>query len=250
MEKEFEKKSNYLTKVRPFIFNAKIYEYDIHSAGLSLMEYYKLTDKSVINELKSMDKYKRNVLIGNMQRKDASFKDSLSKAFCDIRKEFYDVNDLEFDDIVSVKKDAIFTTKKCNARIFDCVEFVVKNEYTSYCQLKNLEFYYNDEKLDVKGIDETSLDKHTDILSMIKSYFNKLEEFGKSNACRYMNRMFTRYKTQILPVGYYRELNSVGKFSLINSGDKYDDFWEDRKQELDIGYNMQNVFIPMVMLII
>ena len=242
----FEEKTNFTNKNIMYLFNRTIYEYDIHSADINLCIYYGLLPKDMIEKISKMDKIRRVVKIGNMQ-KDKDFRDKLKNAFSKIRKEFYEANCLDIVDIIAVKKDAIFTTKKCDITKFGNVEFQVKNIYTSFIQLNNLEFYYAHEKCDVKGIDDEILKLHDNgIMKIIRLFFKKMETGSVADTLIYLNRMVSSYKRRELSIDFYREFNANSKFIVIGAEDTYDDYWEDEKDELNISYNFINILIPLV----
>ena len=242
----FEEKTNFTNKNILYLFNRTIYEYDIHSADINLCIYYKLLPQDKIDAILKLDKTRRVVKIGNMQ-KDKEFREKLKDAFSNIRKEFYEANDLDITDIIAVKKDAIFTTTQCEATKFGNVEFQPKHMYSSFIQIRNLEFYYNNERCDVKGIDDTYLKYHENgMLKLVKMFFKKMETGTIQDTLIYLNRMSTSYKFRELPLDFYREFNVESKYTLIGTDDRYDEFWEDRKEELDISYNFINIIIPLV----
>ena len=216
------------------IFNKKIYEYDIRSAGINLIIKYKLLPEDLQKKFLNMEKEERNVQIGLKERDDKPFAKALSDAFKDIRRMFFESNGLNKNDIVSIKKDAIFVTRECVFTVFDNVEFRVKNEYTSYIRLKKLEFYYNEDKMDIKGMNERDLQYHEEyMLAFIRKYIQKME-----------------YKKRLLDVEYYKEFKAGGLFKIASEDNKtpYSDFPEERKDELDIYYNMKNIIIPMILI--
>lgn len=51
-------------------------------------------------------------------------KKTLNDKFVEVRKWFFENNDIQDDDILSIKKDAIITTKRCLATEFDNIRFV------------------------------------------------------------------------------------------------------------------------------
>jgi len=242
----FEKKSNFTNKNNLYMFNRTIYEYDIHSADINLCVYYNLLPQNKIDSILKLDKTRRVVKIGNMQ-KDKEFRDKLTTAFANIRREFYDNNDLDISDIIAVKKDAIFTTKKCEITEFGNVTFEIKNLYTSFIQIKNLEFYYGYDRCDVKGIDDRYLKLHDDgIMKVVHMFFKKMETGSTQDTLIYLNRICSKYKLRDLPLSFYREFNVNCKYTIIGTTDTYDDYWEERKAEIDISYNFINILIPLV----
>lgn len=251
MQEGFETKSNYTNPNIQYLFSKNIYEYDIHDAGMNICRYYELLDKKELDKLSHMSKDQRVVRLGNLQKKE-EFRDKLSKGFSDIRKEFYEANNLDINDIISVKKDAIFTSKECNATIFGPVEFVVKHIYTSFIRLKKpLELYYNINELDVKGIDDSVLKLHKNgILEFLNKYFRKVETGDIDDVFRLLNREFSKYKGYKQPLEYYREFNSESKYVEKITGDKYKDYWDDDIFKLDISFNIKTLFIPLAQILL
>lgn len=242
----FEEKSNFTNKNILYLFNRTIYEYDIHSADINLCIRYKILSEDKIEKILKLDKIRRVVQIGKWQ-KDKEFRDKLKDAFSKIRKEFYEANNLDITDIIAVKKDAIFTTKQCEVTTFGNVEFQIKNMYTSFIQIKNLEFYYGNGKCDVKGIDDEYLKLHENgIMKIVKLFFKKMETGSVQDTLIYLNRMCSNYKLRQLPLEYYREFNVESKYTVMNQDDTFDDYWEDNIDELNITYNYINILIPLV----
>ena len=105
MTSELYKRSLYLNKNIDYLFGVDICEYDIESAGLNIIKYYGLLPQDRITYLEGMSKEARNKQIGIYQRDDSVFKEALSEGFVNIRKEFFELNEIEDDDILSVKKE-------------------------------------------------------------------------------------------------------------------------------------------------
>ena len=253
----FEEKSNWTNPAITYVFSDLIEEYDMHDAGLSICKYYGLLSGDKIEKLTHMSKEQKVVVLGKMQKK-SDFRDALSKGFSDIRKEFYEANHLEEEDIIAVKKDAIFTRKDCEVRIFGdphapnlkTVEFVVKHQYSSYVKIPgtNLELYYNG-AIDVKGIDDSSIPLHENgILEILKMYFRKAETGTVDDVLSYMNRVVSTYKLRKYPLEYYREFNSDSLYT-DKDGEKYKEYWEDEISDLDISYNFLKILVPLTKIV-
>lgn len=233
------------------MFNKEILEYDIESAGLNLSIKYNLLSEDTCEKLKELDKSKRVIKLGLLQKEDADFNRKLKEAFRDIRRVFFESNELDLQDIVSIKKDAIFVLKECSITKFDNVVFRVKNIYTSYIHLGRLEFYYNPDKIDVKGLGENDRKYHEDfIIKMIRGYIRIRENEPKEQGLKYIMRYIDDYKTFSLPVEFYKEFRSGGLYQLIDNPDQipYLDFPEERKDELDVMYNFLEVFTKLALL--
>lgn len=256
-------KDNYLDKNIPYVFNTKIIEYDLKSANTSLCREYNLLPIKQIEEIESMKKDKRVVTIGKLMRKDKVFKEGLKEAFIDIRRRFFEANNIEDKDILSIKKDAIFCFGEKEVTEFGACKFKDKNTYSSYMRLNNFEFYYHpylsslggECKLDIKGIDDTTLQKHKGfMLKFFATAFKHFETGDLYTQLGYLKRFIDRYKHLELEVGYYREFNQSSKILLNDSEETYDNEvfipYHHKQEHLNIDYNYFNILIPMVKMII
>jgi len=247
---ELWKRDSFINENIPFLFNKEIIEYDMKDAGFSLTQEFKLLDKSMIDKLEKYKKDKRKIEMGKIERDNSEYRDAKKEAFKLARQMFFEANELEIDDIISIKKDAIITTKRCTQQSFgEFILFRPKNFYTSYIQLgKRLEFYYSPSQLDVKGINDEILELHKDyMLKFIKLFFNKMETEDDITVIEFMKRFITRYKRKELEVGYYRQFNHESNFILLdNDTDTFMDYWEDSKDELDISYNFHEILLKLI----
>lgn len=233
------------------LFNKEIFEYDIQSAGLNLAIKYRLLPNEVCKHLKGLPKEKRVVEMGLMEKDNMDFRNALKKAFIDIRRMFFESNGLETYDVISIKKDAIFTTRRCPFAEFDNVFFKIKNEYTSFMQFSKLEFYYNREKIDVKGMNPCELQFHQDyMMSKIITFMHMYETSYPRTAVRMMRSFIDDYKRLELEPEYYREFRPGGRYRLKDQNDttEYPVFPKERLEELDISYNYLNILMKMALI--
>lgn len=227
----------------PYLFNRIITEYDMERAGLNLIREYQLLPDSTIKKLQAMGKHDCDVSIGNLQRKNKEFAKQLSEAFATARKEFYHRNGLDEEHIISIKKDAIFTSKECNhQRIGTHINFRVKNQYTSYMKIgraPEMELFYQYSTIDVKGMSDEVQELHNDgFLKFFLTFFHKAETEPGERILRFLRTTIDRYKNLSLPLEYYREFNSRSSYVLLN-GESYGEYWEEEKENLDIHYNYE-----------
>lgn len=231
----------------PFIYNNEIIEWDIKSANTSLMSYYNLQPEIIISKLASMAKSQREISVGKLMRKDKEFAKALENSFNEIVNEFFEANNLSWDDIVAVKKDAVFVK---NHRIikseFGAVHFIPKNQYKHVLLLPKYEIYLSDQKIDVKGIPDDKIPLHLDgVLDFIKTSMEIAGNYIELQS--YFKEYVTAYKKKELEYDHYREFNPE---SLFRIGGEYpmltDSMIEDDMEFLDISYNYINVVIPMI----
>lgn len=239
------------------VFGQTIYEYDIESAGFNISKQFQLLSKSDLDYLEILSKKKRQIQIGLYQRNDKSYKDNLKEGFINARKFFFEKNELEESDIITVKKDAIFTLKECNVTKLGCINFRIKNKYTSYIRFKRpLELFYDSSRdcFDLKGLGDMNdnvVESHGEyLLTFIKKVINMLED-DNSKVVNVIMNFINKYKSYDLPVDYYRTFDIRNTFiekDDVNFILEYDmsEYDDKDKRNLDISYNYFNIIIPFL----
>jgi hypothetical protein len=207
-------KSTWLNPNIEYLFDNEIIEYDIKDAGFSIIKYYKLLSPEQIKELTDLEKMQRHYAIGRMQGKDKDFSKALMDKFTEVRAVFLSVNNLTDNNIVSVKKDAIYTIGECSKTKFGKIEFAAKNRYTSYLRFienKDIEVYYNSGSMDIKGMGDSAINRHRlYMLEFIKSMISNLESRDQS-AKRNLKKFIDDYKGMKLEEEFYIEFNNVSR---------------------------------------
>ena len=209
-------RSNWFNPNIQYLFDEEIIEYDIRDAGFSLIRQYKLLSPDKIQELAAMGKGEaRHIAVGNLQ-KDKEFSQALLEKFAEVRALFINANNLTDDDIIAVKKDAIFVTGKCRRRTFGLVEFAQKSNYSSYVRLDHLrpavEFYYSQSQIDVKGMGTMAVAKHRIyMLEFIRQMISDIETRNFHHLRRFVDTFVDQYKHGGLDETYYLEFNNLSK---------------------------------------
>jgi hypothetical protein len=227
-------KQTWLNPSIEYLFDKSIYEYDIRDAGFSIIKEHHLLSDDRIKELEKLGKDERHIRVGLLQREDQIFSRILQDKFTEARQNFVYGNNLDDNSIISVKKDAFFVTKVCDRTKFGEVEFVIKNKYTSYIRFSenhNIECYYNEEQLDIKGLSTISMNKHRLYLIAFLQKFFRMIERRDAGIKRTLIDFVMRYKRQELEEPYYLEFNS-------------------RSYSIDPGYNYMQLIVPMVQIIL
>lgn len=244
----------YTNKNIDMLVNQEIIEYDMKSAGLAICEEFGYLDKKTIERLKIMDKHHRVVTMGKLKKKDKQLSKNENQGFIESRKLFFKSNNLSVDDVIAIKRDAVFVTRRCNQRKFGKIEFAVKNIYTSYLYLDGLELYYNNRTIDVKGINDDIIHKHDGyMMDFFKKYFMLLETNNRSKLVEYVTNFVYRYKSRLLDEGYYREFNASSLYRLQEQiENKYygvDMLDSDGStltlKDVNITYNYFNFLVPI-----
>lgn len=217
-----------------YIFNTEIIEYDIQNAGINIIKTFNLLSLNQIQDLMKLDKLECHIQIGKLQRNDKEFSKTLLEKFAEIREKFISANSLNEQNILSVKKDAIYTIKSCDKLKFGKIEFVEKNIYSSYIRFpenSNIEIYYSSNKIDIKGIGEIGLNIHRLYLLMFLKKIISLIESKDNSIKRYFINFIDKYKQLELDEGYYIKFNNMSK-------------------DYDPVYNYQKLLIPLTQIIL
>lgn len=226
----------------PYLFNHTIIEYDMKRAGLSLIKEHQLLPEETIKQIENYrSKYEQDVLIGQLERKNKALVEGKKQAFASAREKFYYLNDLDDIEIIDIRKDAIFTTRKCTTtKLSEYIEFRPKNTYTSFLRVgkRKIELFYKaPDQIDVKGINDEKVPLHENgMLEFYKTFFRKMESGYVEDTIRFLRYTIDRYKNLDLPIDYYREFNANSSFHTIRN-EYAEDYWEDDKDQLDIRYN-------------
>ena len=218
-----------------YLFNDEVIEYDMRDAGFSLIKQYHLLPSEKILELERLGKgVERHITIGKLQRDDKEFSKRLLDKFAEVRAIFISANNITDNDIISVKKDAIFTIGTCNRLKFGNVEFSEKNRYTSYIRfpdINNLEIYYSIDTMDIKGMGDHAVNRHRlYMFKFIKSIIEMIEN-SDPRAKRVIMRFIDNYKSHNLDDEFYVEFNNMSR-------------------DINPIFNYKNIIIPLVNIIL
>ena len=208
-------KSTWLNPNIEYLFNDDIIEYDIHDAGFSLIQQYQLLPPEKIKELERIPRgIQRHIQVGVLQRDDKEFSKRLTDKFTEVRALFMMMNQLKDDSIISVKKDAIYTIGKVKRTTFGKVKFMEKNHYSSYIRfpdITNLELYYGENGIDVKGMGDAAVNRHRlYMLEFLRKSIKSIEQQDSSVKRKFM-RFFNQYKFDELDEEFYIEFNNVSR---------------------------------------
>ena len=244
---DFFRKTNYINTDVTYLRNIIITEWDIKSAGLSVIKYRHSLPDNIIEKLENMPKDKRTVYEGKLQRRFPALAKIIVDTLGDVRVQFAIENELTPDDIVSIKKDALFVISKRIKRntVFNSFLFRKKNTYTSYIRLNNIEFYYNSgtNHIDCKGVNG----ENSKFIDIIKRILNFSERNNNESIYNFLKGLRESYLDRKMEKEYYREL-STGKFRI----GKYlvDDITDDMISDINIDQNYLQFMLPVIQEII
>jgi hypothetical protein len=233
-----------------------IREYDMSEAGFSLIkEYSLLPDKSIHYLEDNFDKPSRTKEIGKIMLKDKKLSKRLMDAFIKIRGLFFEANNIQDSNVLSIKKDAIFVIDKvCDVLEFgDNIVFKPKNRYSSYLYLNKCEFYYSvfNKRLDVKGLGNIM---DNPLLLDIEKIMRCNETMNKNQIYKLLQELRNDYLNLDLEIETYREMNKENKFKLKQNMMEYnfyiDSIDEDFLDKIDITYNYIHYILPLINILI
>ena len=217
-----------------YVFNEEIIEYDMQDAGFNLIKQYQLLPPDMIRKLEMLDKgTERHIAVGKLQRDDKTFSNALLAKFAEMRELFIGMNKIDSSDIIRVKKDAIYTIGRQRRVKFGRIVFAEKNVYSSYLRfssIHNLELYSSIVKTDVKGMNESAINRHRIyMIEFIRQMIQGIEVKDPAVKRKFM-RFISEYKSGELDEGYYLEFNNLSR-------------------NLNAAFNYQNVLIPICQII-
>jgi len=228
-----------------YIKSSSIVEYDMKSAGMNILYELGYINEEKFKQLKSMNKYKRNVEIGLMLRKNRDMNEALIKGFEYARQMFIVNNNIQDHEILSIKKDAIYVINKLvtNLDVTDNIKFVKKKEYDTYINIMNREHYINLQQndIDVKGYREGVFEHH--INYMIKFLYDIIKmdsQMDKESIVEELTIFKHRYITFDLPRGYYKDIIN-NKYIIDMEFDTLtiDNIGESNKEILNYNVNLK-----------
>ena len=233
----------------------EIVEYDMRNGGFSIIREHRLISEREIEQiLRIKDKHEQHVAIGNLTR-DRNHKGlaaQMNEGFRQYRLRFGKNNELSPDDIVSIKKDALFVKKYCyDLKFGDYIEFREKNVYQGFIRINKLEGYWNEDRIDIKGVSDENLDRyHRDYTcKMIWRFMRHLVQYDNERAVKYIVRMMNDYKHLRLDPGYYRTFDDKSIYPVtLPTGQQLliSELGPGMLPLCNVEYNYKNVYIPLL----
>lgn len=231
-----------------------IREYDIRKADISIF-----LSKGVISQ-QDYDFYARipntarNINMGLLQQSNPTLKDILAKGIEEARHNFFEYNNIQDHEVLSIQNDAIWLINKIpTTTSFGVVNFIPKSVYTSYYRLPkkfNKEFFYyldkvhGEEYLTIKGMGNIAQAMHKQYMTdFLLTLFNSIELYPIEDGINLIQVFYDRYIKKELDINYYRKYGGLGEFvSNLRSPvmqDRYNFMGMDQKHidMIDISYN-------------
>lgn len=254
----------YVNEGIPFMVNSLITEYDIRHGNTSIMRHFKLRPPDVIDRLDSLPKGERNRQVGLMVRDDHEFGRRLEKGFNDAVEQFLSQNGLDIDvDIQAIRRDAVFVVNRPVRKptIGDAIEFIPKNRYNALLKLKQLEFYFDHDRLDIKNFVSAEADINHAIeklqagpIAFVREFIDVCESsnMNRHRVYTWIREFAEYYKKKQLDFEYYREFTRDALFRVNIDGEPMylDIVTDDVADDIDISFNYLNLFIPLLQVVI
>ena len=234
------------------LFNHRIVEYDMKSANTSSAREFSLLPEDKIKELEKLPKKEREITVGLIKRDTPGYSEKEKLGFIAARKLFFMQNEILDEEVISIKRDAIFVMRYVDhEQVTENINFRMKNEYTSYINFgRNLEIYSKPDGLDIKGIDdEIYEERHSKYFGdFLHSVIRRVESSDRNSYLTYIRYFFDNYKFRKLDAGYYREFNAKSQFHYLDGNYAMEEYQEDLST-LDISCNMNLILKLMQMLV-
>lgn len=212
------------------LINQNLYEYDIKQANISILLDEGIINKSKFEYYANLPKLDREISIGLLQRDNPDLIVTLKNGFTKARKALVISNSISEYEIINIRKDAIFTTRRLKHIDFGNIHFKEKNVYSSYYKIMNLTFLFGyrsmknsnirkEPYMDIKGINKESLKYHKGyLLDVFKDIIIGAEKDSDLfNIVNFIRYFLIEYVNLNVDIHYYREFNSESKFKLKDS---------------------------------
>lgn len=218
---ELYKRTLYTIKAKWLIH--EIFEYDIAKANISILLQYGYISPDDFNMYSQMNKLQRQIAIGRLQQKPI-YSAAISRGFEEARKNLIVSNSIKEEDIVSIKKDAVYTLNRLNVTDFGNIHFTLRNTYSMFLNCMGLEIYfYWDERTDeynieIKGISDDKLFLHEMFITIIGDVLREVQKGNIKSAMQMMTSIREKYDSNQLPIECYREFNVSSVYRICGMG--------------------------------
>lgn len=235
---ELYEKTLYTKKIKYLIH--PIYEYDIQKANISILLQYGYISSQEFNMYCNMNKLQRQIAIGKLQ-KNPKYAKALNVGFEEARRMLIQQNNIKEEEVISIKKDALYVMRKLNITTFGHINFTIRNYFNMFLLCRGIEIYFDHNDitgeciLDFKGINDSKLYLHDSYISEIACILSLVQLCNIDNAIKELIDFMKKYDNRELDISYYREFNSSSMFRLGNYGVL--DISEEYKPVLNIDNN-------------
>ena len=244
-------KPNYKSNIQ-FLIDIPIREYDISKANINVLRDANILSEDQYQYFLHCPKLEREIAIGKMQGNDPSISLTLKEGITNARRVFMEMNAINPSDVLAIRNDAIMVIgdRYMKTDITDRVRFRLSGDYRSFYRINRMHLYYNfdlitkTEVLDIKGLGDLGVALHKNfMLEFISELFYTAQIEGVEMAIKLLANVYTQYINKSLSIEYYRELNEMSRYKLLNMSNFSSWYLESaseyHKKLLDISYNEQ-----------
>lgn len=261
MSEKLAMKASYLDPTVEFLYGISpnlIREYDMTSAGLSVIRDRKLLPDEDIKRLSAMPKYERNVVVGKIRAVDKEFSKKLTQGIRESVKTFLFENGYEDENLLAINNDSVTVLEHRlnNPKLdFGEVHFRRAEEFVGYLRLNRFTIFANRDlrSLKIKGVGETARRAFQDGMGKVfLSWFRRLERGASSLE---LLPDLRDLKTEIVelraPTAYYISLKTgfiPMNLKLKSAGvvqHFYADFPDEFREEIDLNPVLEETILPL-----
>ena len=237
-----------------WLVNHNIQEWDLEKANISILRSLDIISEEEYLNYYNMPRQQREVALGCLRRDNPRIEEGYRQGIKAARQLFFDANSLEEENVLYIDNDSITTVHQWKdpraghlvGKLSPYINFRVKRRYTSFYQLFAIDFlYYSDgttEEFRLKNVDDSRLrQNHTGyFLDFILAAAFSAQNNPILDSIQLVRDTYNSYATKSLDIEYYRELNPMNKYKMMNS--QYYTFYSDNlseaeKEYVDISYN-------------
>lgn len=257
-------KTNYKAPVN-HVINEYIREYDISKANISILRDRNILSENDYQYFLRCGRAERQIKIGMMIKNDPTIYDVIKSGIIEAKRKLFTENNILDSEVLQIRNDAVFLLNREPTRIdFGLVKFSLRNVYTSFYKITNLEFFYfldqvsGIENLSVTGINNDQYinsvyPQHKDyFIDFLLTIFETAQNSGISDVIDILTAFYDSYINRDLDIGFYREFNSRSYFKIANFNTALNDSYlvpnlsQDQLKYVDIETNrkiLQDLFM-------
>jgi hypothetical protein len=261
MTEKLAMKSSYIDPTIEFLYGISpnlIREYDMSSAGLSVIKDRKLLSDTDISMLTAMPKLERNIVVGKIRAIDKDFSTELTRGIRESVRNFLWENGYEDENLLAINNDSVTVLEHRNniPRLdFGEVHFRRAEEYIGYLRLNRFTVFVNKDlrSLKIKGVGENARKAFTEGLgNVILGWFKRLERGEKSLVLlRDLRALKQELMERRAPKAFYVSLKTgfiPMTLSLKSAGvvqHLYRDFPDEFRDEIDLNPVLEEIVLPL-----
>ena len=247
---EIYEKNKYIAPY-DWLINKRIQEWDLRKANISILRSLNILSEEDYIRYLNMPKMQREIEMGNL-RKDPIIENEYKRGLVNTKRLFFELNDIKEENILYIDHDSItvvydlYDTKQIQGNISPYLEFRLKNTYTSFYKLFNMDFLYfnisSHESFRFKGVDEYKLREiHKKyFIDLLLSIAYSAQHDKIENTIDMIQNVYYSYSNKEMDLNYYREFTTEGKFKLFTTSYYiyYSNIVEEKDRPfIDISYN-------------